>query len=61
MSRSSLNQNKSVQSHVNVGHEERPVWREHKRTIDDPAANFQRLRGQWSRPKSNQMRKGGVF
>lgn len=47
---------------MTVGHEDRPVWREHKRPIDDPAANFQRLRGQWRRAKpTSQMRKGGVF
>ena len=36
---------------MSVGHEERPVWKEHRRPIDDPAANFQRLRGKWSEPK----------
>lgn len=46
---------------MTVGHEERPVWKEHKRPLDDPATNFQRLRGQWQRAKpTGQMRKGGA-
>lgn len=55
-------QRKSATATAEIGHQERPVWREHKRPIDDPAANFQRLRGQWQRAKpSQQMRKGGAF
>jgi hypothetical protein len=64
MTTNGLIQNKSTQSMMNVGHEDRPVWKEHRRPIDDPQTNFEKLRGKWTTPKAKprlQIRKGGAF